>query len=416
MWSPNKKEASMTTVALPGEGLLTELTSGSLPDEDVCSKWTDLSTSIAPELVEKALTVLLAVCPSSTLPIIRIASLAQDMIARHLAETVDYSTTVHLQEQLEKWGKEHNLEFVSTKAIQEQVDALLHTDSMHNWIKAASMIDSLIAEARGRDASAALIKTHLLAAETFTRIKHYSKARSYMMSARAMNIKLSPEMHARMDAVSGCVCICSEDYAGAAGYYQEASNLGYPCVSQLLLVKTLQRRFFEMDAVLQNRRKYATPEKVARFPRWMVDADNVILSKIRKLGILLDGKLNKHLLGQLNTLVDEILEVKNASFEVYIVTQLIRKSETLNFILKMLRPYKRVELSHVSSFISMNDKEAKDFLSQLIINGDLPFVIDENMGTLIRIEKEQTSNTEFIEEATKAVDLTSTLLASYISN
>lgn len=134
-----------------------------------------------------------------------------------------------------------------------------------------------------------------------------------MMSARAMNIKLSPEMHARMDAVSGCVCICSDDYAGAAGYYQEASNLGYPCVSQLLLVKTLQRRFFEVDAVLQNRRKYATPEKIARFPQWMVDADNAILPKIRKLGILLDGKLNKLLLEQLNTLVDEVLAVKKCS-------------------------------------------------------------------------------------------------------
>ncbi|EFO63147.1 Hypothetical protein GLP15_1031 [Giardia lamblia P15] len=406
---------TVTTIACPGEDLLTDLASMTLPDVDVCHKWSELSTSIAPELVEKALPVLLATAPSPTLPVVRIASLAQEIIAHYLTETVDYSTTVHLQEQLEKWGRQHNLEFVSTRAIQEQVDALLRMENMHNWVKAASMIDSLIAEARGRDPSAALIRTHLLAAETFTRIKHYSKARSYMMSARAMNIKLSPEMHARMDAVSGCVCICSEDYAGAAGYYQEASNLGYPCVSQLLLVKTLQRRFFEVDAVLQNRRKYATPEKVARFPQWMVDADNAILPKIRKLGILLDGKLNKLLLEQLNTLVDEILVVKNAAFEVYTVIQIIRRSETLNFILKMLRPYKRVELSHISEFINMNEEEAKEYLSQLIINGDLPFVIEEGAGTLIRIERERTSNTEFIEEATRAVDLTSALLTSCIS-
>lgn len=406
---------TVTTIACPGEDLLTELVSMTLPDVDVCHKWSELSTSIAPELVEKALPVLLATAPSPTLPVVRIASLAQEIIAHYLTETVDYSTTVHLQEQLEKWGRQHNLEFVSTRAIQEQVDALLRMENMHNWVKAASMIDSLIAEARGRDPSAALIRTHLLAAETFTRIKHYSKARSYMMSARAMNIKLSPEMHARMDAVSGCVCICSEDYAGAAGYYQEASNLGYPCVSQLLLVKTLQRRFFEVDAVLQNRRKYVTPEKVARFPQWMVDADNAILPKIRKLGILLDGKLNKLLLEQLNTLVDEILVVKNAAFEVYTVIQIIRRSETLNFILKMLRPYKRVELSHISEFINMSEEEAKEYLSQLIINGDLPFVIEEGAGTLIRIERERTSNTEFIEEATRAVDLTSALLTSCIS-
>lgn len=398
-----------------GEDLLTELINKSLSDESACNMWTELSTSVAPELVEQALTILLATTPSLALPVVRIVSIAQDMITHYLTETIDYSTTISLQEQLERWGKANNLEFVSTRAIQEQVDLLLRMDNVHFWVKAASMIDGLIAEARGRDASADLIRTHLLAAETFTRIKHYSKARSYMMSARAMNIKLSPEMHARMDAVSGCVCICSEDYAGAAGYYQEASNLGYPCVSQLLLVKTLQRRFFEIDAVLQNRRKYATPEKVARFPRWMVDADNTILPKIRRLGILLDGKLNKLLLEQLNALVDDILAVKNASFEVYIVSQLIRKSETLNFILKMLRPYKRVELSHVSGFIGMNDADAKEFLSQLIINGDLPFVIDESVGTLIRIEKEQNTNTEFIEEATKAVDLTSALLTSYIS-
>lgn len=402
-------------MALSGEDLLIELTSRSLADEDACCKWTELSTSVAPELVGQALTTLLAVAPSPALPVVRIASLAQEMITHYLSETIDYSATIDLQEQLERWGKQNNLEFVSTRAIQEQVDLLLRMESMHDWVKAASMIDGLITEARGRDASAALIRTHLLAAETFTRIKHYSKARSYMMSARAMNIKLSPEMHARMDAVSGCVCICSEDYSGAAGYYQEASNLGYPCVSQLLLVKTLQRRFFEVDAVLQNRRKYATPEKIARFPKWMVNADNAILPKIRKLGILLDGKLNKLLLEQLNTLVDEILAVKNASFEVYIVAQLIKRSETLNFILKMLRPYKRVELSHVSGFIGMSDGDAKEFLSQLIINGDLPFVIDESVGTLIRIEKEQTTNTEFIGEATKAVDLTSALLTSYIS-
>ncbi|KAE8304089.1 26S proteasome regulatory complex component [Giardia duodenalis] len=407
--------SAVTTTACPGEDLLTELTSGVLLDVDVGHKWSELSTSIAPELVEKALPVLLATTPSPALPVVRIASLAQEIIAHYLAETVDYSTTVHLQEQLEKWGRQHNLEFVSTRAVQDQVDGLLRMENMHTWVKAASMIDSLITEARGRDPSAALIRTHLLAAETFTRIKHYSKARSYMMSARAMNIKLSPEMHARMDAVSGCVCICSDDYAGAAGYYQEASNLGYPCVSQLLLVKTLQRRFFEVDAVLQNRRKYATPEKIARFPQWMVDADNAILPKIRKLGILLDGKLNKLLLEQLNTLVDEVLAVKNAAFEVYTVIQIIRRSETLNFILKMLRPYKRVELSHVSGFINMSEEEAKEYLSQLIINGDLPFVIEEGAGTLIRIERERTSNTEFIEEATKAVDLASALLTSCIS-
>lgn len=63
----------------------------------------------------------------------------------------------------------------------------------------------------------------------------------------------------------------------------------------------------------------------------------------------------------------------------------------------------------------MSEEEAKEYLSQLIINGDLPFVIEEGAGTLIRIERERTSNTEFIEEATKAVDLASALLTSCIS-
>lgn len=127
--------SAVTTTACPGEDLLTELTSGVLLDVDVGHKWSELSTSIAPELVEKALPVLLATTPSPALPVVRIASLAQEIIAHYLAETVDYSTTVHLQEQLEKWGRQHNLEFVSTRAVQDQVDGLLRMENMHTWVK-----------------------------------------------------------------------------------------------------------------------------------------------------------------------------------------------------------------------------------------------------------------------------------------
>ncbi|TNJ30036.1 26S proteasome regulatory complex component [Giardia muris] len=383
-----------------------------LPDDARKDKdWEDEIAKISPEETEEAI----ALAFESAAPPIRVTILVQGLIANYAAQTFNYATVAEMCGGLASWAEERSLAFVVDRAKQDKIDALIRVGDPLQAIRAVPLVENLISEIKKKDTSAQYIKAQLLAAELLTLAGNYSKGRSHIMSARALTVKLTPELHARLDAASGCVYLCSEDYNGAAGYYQEAVNLGYPCLGQLVLLKIFVHRFFEVETVMQNRNKYATAERVQRFPKYMLDADNAVLPIIRQIGLLIEEKLHKSFLQSFNQLVAEALQTPHLAFEVKILLERLQQREVHIYITRLLRPYKRVELSYMGELMGLDEVETKELISKMLMSNSLPFVIDEATENLVRVDAPDATDVQTITEATKTIELMQGLLASVLS-
>lgn len=387
--------------------LLQRLPDDARKDED----WEKEIAKISPIETEAAIMIAF----ESAAPPIRVTILVQGLIANYASQTFDYATVAELCGRLASWAEERSLAFVVDRAKQDKIDALIRVGDPLQAIRAVPLVESLISEIKKKDTSAQYIKAQLLAAELLTLAGNYSKGRSHIMSARALSVKLTPELHARLDAASGCVYLCSEDYSGAAGYYQEAANLGYPCLGQLVLLKIFVHRFFEVETVMQNRNKYATVERVQRFPKYMLDADNAVLPIIRRIGLLIEEKLHKNFLQSFNQLVTEAIQTPHLAFEVKILLERLQQREVQIYITRLLRPYKRVELSYMGELMGLDEIETKDLISKMLMSNSLPFVIDEATENLVRVDAPDATDVQTIAEATKTIELMQGLLASVLS-
>jgi len=330
---------------------------------------------------------------------VKSVGVAQDLISKHLECSGDYSRCALLYASLLSWCEEHKMEFLATRVRLDRMDLELRSRDPELMAQAADEAEQLVNTMKDKDASGQLAKAQIAAIEALHRINHLKAAKGHMMTARAVNIRLTAPVQARLDCASGAVCMDSGEYSGAMGYFQEACNVGYPCFSQLLLTKLATERYSEVDGVLSKRVQLQTPEALAKLEKGGIGAhhslselqavDSEALVPLRGLAHVLQDMTSRTFLQDLDRQVDLVLASgKRADgrdllpVEIRRYLALLVRARTAEYLRRTLRPYSRLELSRLSETCGVPQSRLQPLLMQMIVDGELDFVIDEASGCL----------------------------------
>lgn len=356
---------------------------------------------------------------SIRLPKVKIASLCQSYIADYTRIALDtgvidsfaanhdvYSAAAGLFRKAIAWADASNMSFFSLRLQQDCIDTLIRSNDQALLNDALTAVEALVADIKDKDSDLQLVKAQTAAIEAAFRVGHTKKANTSMMSVRAQKVRLAPDIQGRLDYISGAVCMGMAQYAGASGYLQEAVNVGYPCVSQLLLTKILESRFSEIDNIIAQKDKFVAASGVDRerkYGRRAIAIDDALTPRIRDAALLLARPDSMHFLGRLNEIFDGILHApclavipfprgspelaqeceRNVATEVRQTLHRLLVDNTNTHIKKLLAPYRRVELEHVGRLTGFPPERIKPLLAKMILTGDLAFRIDESNGCLV---------------------------------
>lgn len=324
---------------------------------------------------------------------------AQELISRCLECTGDYPRCAALYDVLLAWCDAQSMDFLSTRVRLDMMDLQLRSRDPELTARAADEAERLVSGMKDKDASAQLAKAQIAAIEALHRIGHTKAAKGHMMTARAVNIRLTASVQARLDCASGAVCMDSGEFSGAMGYFQEACNAGYPCFSQLVLTKLASGRYSEVDQTLSKRAQLQTPEAMAKLEKGglgshhslgeLQTVDTAILVPLRELAGVLQDMTSRTFLRDLDEKVERILgsgsvgdgrDLLPAEIRRYL--SLLVKMRTTAYLRRTLRPYSRVELARVAEISGVPLDRLQPLLMQMIVDGRLDFVIDESDGCL----------------------------------
>lgn len=247
--------------------------------------------------------------------------------------------------------------------------------------QAQARVAEILREAKQIDDKLLLVEAHLLEARLIYHTRNFPKAKAALTAAKAASnsVYVQPSLQAELDFTAGTIQMAEKDYPIAYSYFYEAfeafhnskqSQRAAQVFQYLLLAKVMLNALEDAANLLVGRYglDYGEGNEQTALMRQIIVAYReksvVALSRVfREYAPKLQG--DEVISSQLDLLFDQLLEQN---------------------ILKMLKPYSRLEIDFLAQKLGVGKRETEEKVSQMILDNVIRATIDQEKGELILSE------------------------------
>lgn len=252
---------------------------------------------------------------------------------------------------------------------------------MQQHLKAINALTSLLKEVRRLEDRSLLVDCHLLESRVYYAIKHFSKARASLVSARtnANAIYCAPLAQAELDMQSGILHAEENDYKTAFSYLYEAFE-GYHTLGDHA---SLARRALTYTIITK-----ILSDKEGDELRALLLSKSVMEYKGRDMDALravADGykKRDTHLFRK--ALSDYAAELQDPIVKRHLESMYDQLIE--GHLLRLVKPYSRVQIGFLCKSINLPADEVEGRLSQMILDKKLDGIVDQQDNCVVLFEE-----------------------------
>lgn len=331
------------------------------------------------ELIKQTRPFLQCISKAKAAKLVR--SLLDLYIELHVAQVND-NTAVDLCKECIEWAKEDKRTFLR-QALEARLVAL-YIDSK-SFTEALQLGSRLVRELKKLDDKALLMEVQLFESRTYHALNNVPKSRAALTSARttASGIYCPPKLQAALDNQSGILHGEEGDFKTAYSYFYEAFE-GYDSIDNssaisalkyMLLCKIMLNNPDDVQSIISGKLalRYAGPN-IEAMKSIATASHNRSLSEFQdalnkyKDELSQDPIIQRHL----SKLYDNLLEQN---------------------LCRIIEPFSRVEVSHVSKLISLPLETVERKLSQMILDQKLLGILDQGAGILVIFDDKPTNKT-----------------------
>ncbi|KAK7377511.1 hypothetical protein VNO80_02937 [Phaseolus coccineus] len=243
------------------------------------------------------------------------------------------------------------------------------------YLEALTLLSGLVKEVRRLDDKRLLVDIHLLESNLHSSLRDLPKAKAALIAARtaANAVYLPPAQQAAMDFQSGILLLEEKDYRTADSYFFEAFESftdiedlkGIISLKYMLLCMIILDQADNVADIISNEVDYHNRGRD-------LDAMEAIANARSKRSLTLfeialrdykaqleeDPIVNRHL----SSLYDTLLE---------------------NNLCRLIEPFSRVEIAHISELIKLPVDHLERKLSQMILDKKFTGIMDQGAGCLV---------------------------------
>lgn len=269
---------------------------------------------------------------------------------------------------------------------------------------ALKLMSTLVRDVKKMDDKHMLVEVHLIESKIDHALQNIAKAKAALTSARAAanSIYIGPQMQAEIDLHAGRLATEERDYKTAFSYFYEAfegldglqDSRAPQALKYMLLSKIMNDKPSDVQSVIQGKLalKYHSSElecmkAVAKaYSKRSLHAFESIIGEESEFYSVISTDLVVQ--SKLTELRDKLLEQN---------------------LLRLLEPFSRVEISHISKLINLPNSVVQSKLSAMILDQKFNGILDQGSGAIIVFEEVETNKCysnakETIEVLNMAVD------------
>lgn len=255
---------------------------------------------------------------------------------------------------------------------------------------ALTIVNNLLREFKKLDDKSSLIEVQLLESKVYFDLKNFIKAKAALTSAKtsANSVYTSSKIQAELDSMSGILHSQDGDYKTAYSYFYEAFESynnanefdnSVKLLKYLILTKVMMEKPNEISLLLNNKSIINNITKNEKYKSNEFEPMKLIAKAYQ------DKSLNEFQ----NTLIKYNNELSSDEIIKYHFKILYNNLLEQN-LLKIIKPYSVVEISHVSDEIKLDIKLIENKLSQMILDGIFYGVLDQGKGWLYIYDEPKT--------------------------
>jgi len=274
--------------------------------------------------------------------------------------------------------REKNRKFLRHRVEQNLAELYFRT---RQYATALSTISTLLHEIKRLDDKLLLVELHMLESRIQHSLRNIPKAKAALTASRASasSVYVNPDLQGDLDMMGGVIATEEQDYRTGFSYFFEAfegcrlqkddSGRTKKALNYMLLSKIMARKYKDVNSLISSKSalEYRSPE---------VDCLHSISKACKKRSIKeLESVIEKFPIEG-----DTLLEAK--------LTELKSTLEEEN-LLKLLEPYSKVQIEHISKLIDLPVDHVTRKLSHMILDKKLLGILDQGAGAVIMYEKEE---------------------------
>ncbi|NXU28400.1 PSD11 ATPase, partial [Thalassarche chlororhynchos] len=303
-----------------------------------------------------------------------------------------------------EWAKSEKRTFLR-QALEARLVSLYFDTKRAGYKGSCSSLllgSQLLRELKKMDDKALLVEVQLLESKTYHALSNLPKARAALTSARttANAIYCPPKLQAALDMQSGIIHAAEEkDWKTAYSYFYEAFE-GYDSIDNPKAITAL--KYMLLCKIMLN-----IPEDVQALVSGKL-ALRYAGRQTEALKCVAQASKNRSLADFEKALTDYKVELRD---DPIINTHLAKLYDNLleQNLIRVIEPFSRVQIEHISSLIKLSKAEVERKLSQMILDKKFHGILDQGEGVLIIFDEPPVDKTyeaalETIQNMSKVVD------------
>ncbi|NXF76904.1 PSD11 ATPase, partial [Sclerurus mexicanus] len=300
------------------------------------------------------------------------------------------------------WAKSEKRTFLRQALEARLVSLYFDTKSSRSCCPSPLPGSQLLRELKKMDDKALLVEVQLLESKTYHALSNLPKARAALTSARttANAIYCPPKLQAALDMQSGIIHAAEEkDWKTAYSYFYEAFE-GNDSIDNPKAITAL--KYMLLCKIMLN-----SPEDVQALVSGKL-ALRYAGRQTEALKCVAQASKNRSLADFEKALTDYKVELRD---DPIINTHLAKLYDNLleQNLIRVIEPFSRVQIEHISSLIKLSKAEVERKLSQMILDKKFHGILDQGEGVLIIFDEPPVDKTyeaalETIQNMSKVVD------------
>merc|ERR1712109_359970 len=286
---------------------------------------------------------------------------------------------VQLCKECIEWAKEERRTFLRQSLESRLVGLYFETERYQEAIALGSI---LLKELKKLDDKNLLVEVQLLESKTYHALGNLPKARAALTSARttANSIYVPPKVQAQLDLQSGILHASEErDFKTAFSYFYEAFEQ-YDSVEDKFALTAL--KYMLMSKIMLR-----TPEEVQHIVSGKL-ALKYQGQQIEAMKSVAQASKNRSLAEFQNAVKTYSNELEQDRIVAKHLDTLYQTMLEQN-LCRIIEPYKRVQVKHVSEKINLPEAEVEKKLSLMILGQKFQGILDQETRVLIVFEKKE---------------------------